>query len=316
MSNTIPDSRDAKEAREASEGRNTRDTRIWLVRESALPLGERLRDGLGATLVMPWRGARDDALEHARGRPFVGASAGIASRASDDNDEKAESGESSPSAISSQREQFRASFHEARRWVLVMASGIAVRMLDGLPSSKFSDPAVVVVDESARFAISLLSGHEGGANALAYDVARLTGAVPVVTTATEALKPLVIGVGCRRGATVEQIEAAVEQALAGRSIAEVREIATIDLKADEPGILEWCKRYTVPLRVFAHEQIAARPWTRTPSAWVQHNIGLDGVCEPCALLASARGALVVGKTTLNGVAIAIADDSPPWMHRA
>lgn len=248
------------------------DTRIWLVRESALPLGERLRDDLGATLVLPSGG--------------------------------------------SQRDAFRATFHDARRWVLVMATGIAVRMLEGLPRDKLSDPAVVVVDESARFAISLLSGHEGGANALAYDVARVTGAVPIVTTATEALKPLVIGIGCRRGATLEQIEAAIDLALAGRPMADVREIATVDLKADEPGILAFCDRHAIPLRVFTREQIAARPWARMPSAWVQENIGLDGVCEPCALLASARGALVVGKTPLNGVAIAIAEDSPPWTHRA
>src|SRR5260363_306911 len=50
--------------------------------------------------------------------------------------------------------------------VLVMATGIAVRLLDGLPRNKHSDPAVVVLDEAARYAISLLAGHEGGANRL------------------------------------------------------------------------------------------------------------------------------------------------------
>ncbi len=43
-----------------------------------------------------------------------------------------------------------------------MACGIAVRMAGPLAKSKFSNPAVVVVDDAARFAISLLSGHEGG----------------------------------------------------------------------------------------------------------------------------------------------------------
>jgi cobalt-precorrin 5A hydrolase len=247
---------------------------IWLVREQALPLGERLQAGLSARLVMPWREA-DTAL--------------------------------------SQRERFRAAFGSAGQWVLVMASGIAVRLLDGLPQNKHTDPAVVVIDEAARFAVSLLAGHEGGANALAYRVARLTGAVPVITTATEALKTLTIGVGCRRGARVEQIEAAVRLALGERGIGGVREVATVDLKANEPGILAFCERHALPLRVFSHEQIAARPWTDRPSAWVRDNVGLEGVCEPCALLASIRGTLLVKKTPLDGVAIAIADDSPEWI---
>ncbi len=254
-------------------------TGIWLVREHALPLGERLRAGLDGQLFTPWN---EDAAVH---------------------------------AALSQRERFRDAFASFTHWVLVMASGIAVRMLDGLPQSKLSDPAVVVLDESARFAISLLSGHEGGANALAYRVARLTGAVPVVTTATEALKTLVIGIGCRRGASGEQIEAAVRLALDGRDMEQIREVATVDLKADEPGIHAFCERHELPLRVFSHAQLAARPWTTRPSAWVRENIGLDGVCEPCALLASIRGGLVVEKTTLDGVAIAIAGDSPEWIKQ-
>jgi cobalt-precorrin 5A hydrolase len=147
------------------------------------------------------------------------------------------------------RQQFAAVFHQHRQWVLLMASGIAVRYLDGLPHSKLTDPAVVVLDEAARFAIPLLSGHEGGANALAYHIARLTGATPAITTATEALKPLTLGIGCRRGKSADAIEQAVLQALAGRSLSEVREVATIDLKADEIGLLEFCARHDLPLRV-------------------------------------------------------------------
>ncbi|MFH4243125.1 hypothetical protein WAI99_23630, partial [Acinetobacter baumannii] len=77
---------------------------------------------------------------------------------------------------------FRAAFPTARAWILIGAAGIATRFLAGLPRSKLTDPAVVVLDDAARFAVALLGGHEGGANRLAYQVARLTGAVPVVTT--------------------------------------------------------------------------------------------------------------------------------------
>jgi cobalt-precorrin 5A hydrolase len=60
--------------------------------------------------------------------------------------------------------------------------------------------------------------------------------------------------------------------------------------------------------VFARATVAARPWVTQPSDWVRQNVGVDGVCEPCALIACARGNLVVPKTTLNGVAVAIVED--------
>lgn len=69
--------------------------------------------------------------------------------------------------------------------VLIMACGITIRILAPLLRDKQSDPAVVVMDEAGRFAISLLSGHWGGANALAERLAETVGALPVITTATD-----------------------------------------------------------------------------------------------------------------------------------
>lgn len=215
----------------------------------------------------------------------------------------------------SQKTQFAAAYRRHAQWIMVAASGIAVRFLDGLPADKHTDPALVVLDEAGRFAIALLAGHEGGANALAYRVARVVGAVPVVTTATEAIKPLTVGIGCRKGVPAARIEAAVMQALKSAGdygIGDVREMATVDLKAGEPGLLEFCARYDLPLRVFARADLAARPWVGKPSDWVRQNVGLDGVCEPCALVASARGSLLVPKTSLDGVAVAVAMDK--WME--
>jgi cobalt-precorrin 5A hydrolase len=60
--------------------------------------------------------------------------------------------------------------------------------------------------------------------------------------------------------------------------------------------------------VISKRQIEARPWVSKPSEWVRQSVGLDGVCEPCALIASVRGRLVVPKTTLDGVAVAIVAD--------
>lgn len=70
--------------------------------------------------------------------------------------------------------------------VLVMALGIVVRTIAPLIQDKKNDPGIVVVDVAGRFAISVLSGHLGGANALARDVAEACGATPVITTGTDA----------------------------------------------------------------------------------------------------------------------------------
>ncbi|NDU92629.1 MAG: cobalamin biosynthesis protein CbiG [Ferrovum sp.] len=207
-----------------------------------------------------------------------------------------------------QKDQFRSAYPFKPRWLLVMACGIAVRFLDGLPQDKHTDPAVVVLDEGGHFAIPLLAGHEGGGNALAYQVANCVGAIPVITTATDALKPLVVGIGCRKGVSVSQIEQAVLHALDKRTIAEIREVATIDLKSEEPGLLAFCNRYGIPLRVISREAVAARPWVTLRSEWVMQSVHVEGVCEPCALLTSPRGELLVPKTTRDGVAVAVVED--------
>ena len=69
--------------------------------------------------------------------------------------------------------------------VFVGATGIAVRAIAPHVHDKFSDPAVVSVDEAGRFAVPLLSGHVGGANDLARVIADITGGQAVVSTATD-----------------------------------------------------------------------------------------------------------------------------------
>ena len=76
-------------------------------------------------------------------------------------------------------------FASADALLFVGACGIAVRGVARYVAHKFSDPAVVCVDESGTFAVPLLSGHVGGANALARRVAGLCGGTPVITTATD-----------------------------------------------------------------------------------------------------------------------------------
>lgn len=78
------------------------------------------------------------------------------------------------------------SFAKSDALVYVGAVGIAVRAIAPYIRSKTTDPAVVVVDECGHFAVSLLSGHLGGANDLTRRIAAVCGAVPVITTATDA----------------------------------------------------------------------------------------------------------------------------------
>ncbi|WP_417917015.1 cobalt-precorrin 5A hydrolase [Candidatus Electronema sp. JC] len=81
----------------------------------------------------------------------------------------------------------------ARAWqdydslICIMAAGIVVRCIAPLLRDKTTDPAVVVCDERGQFAISLLSGHLGGGNALARQLAALLGGQAVITTASDVL---------------------------------------------------------------------------------------------------------------------------------
>ena len=83
------------------------------------------------------------------------------------------------------RETFARCFEKHQGLVCVMATGIVVRFLAPLMQSKDADPAVVVSDEIGRHVISLISGHLGGANPLAREVAAITGGQEVITTATD-----------------------------------------------------------------------------------------------------------------------------------
>lgn len=268
--------------------------------------------------------------------------------------------------------------------VFVGACGIAVRAVAPHLRDKRTDPAVAVVDEREKFVISLLSGHIGGANALAERLAAALGAVPVVTTATDVngrfavdawaarqglhissreaakavsaailegevplcadfpvsgeLPPGVVpgktgdtgiyiswkkhspfqrtlllipqvlhlGIGCRRGTSMEAIASVVDQILeeSGAAPEAVKLAASIDLKQDEPGLLNFCKQRGWPLRFYSAEELAAVEGDFTPSAFVRQVTGVDNVCERAALLGAEQ--LLVKKTVRDGVTAALA----------
>ncbi len=200
----------------------------------------------------------------------------------------------------------------------VMASGIVVRAIAPWVASKYTDPAVVVVDDAGRFAISLLSGHEGSANRLADGIAEYLGAIPVVTTGSEAQRRLVVGVGCRRGASEAQILAALDIALAaqGRRRGEIYALATIDLKADEPGLHAAATTLGVPLRVTPRSRIKTLQDVLREHTFAEEITGVAAVCIPAALLTSPHSELLAPMTKHDGVTVALAQDTCGWSASA
>lgn len=287
-----------------------------------------------------------------------------------------------------------ARFPEADGLVFVGAVGIAVRAIAPHVRSKTSDPAVVAVDECGRFAVPLLSGHLGGANDLARKIAKVCGAVPVITTATDANgvfavdewakrqnctvanaeriklvsgallagKPVrvrspwpiageppagiipvesgpcdvaldvcggteealrlvpkiaVLGVGCRRGISCEALEAAFAALRQRTGLAEsaICAAATIDLKKDETGLLEFCERRGWPLRFYTAAELQMAQGAFTASEFVTSVTGVDNVCERAAVLAAGDGGTLRWKKQAGGgvtMAAALRPFAPTW----
>ena len=106
----------------------------------------------------------------------------------------------------------------------------------------------------------------------------------------------------------ESVRRAVEQVCRENAI-DRRAIccaASIDLKADESGLLEYCRGSNIPIRFYSADALRAVAGEFTPSAFVQRVTGVDNVCERAALLGAER--LIVKKTALDGVTVALAEE--------
>ncbi|QJB56475.1 cobalamin biosynthesis protein [Pseudodesulfovibrio sp. zrk46] len=98
-------------------------------------------------------------------------------------------------------------FHRFDGHVFMAAAGIVVRCIAPHIKSKETDPAVVCLDQEGRFAVSLLSGHLGGGNALADRCADVVGGQAVITTATDSAGVVSMDMLAKeKGATIGNIE--------------------------------------------------------------------------------------------------------------
>lgn len=269
--------------------------------------------------------------------------------------------------------------------VFVGSCAIAVRAIATHVRSKMNDPAVIVLDERGTYVIPLLSGHVGGANALAIKVANSIEAIPVITTATDIngvfaidswakregigisnpdrikwvsarllaggtvrvksrfpvtgdlpsgltiaddaydviithrtrcraeslrlIPPVItLGIGSRKHVGAEDIERAFVLMLkkAGCDPLSVHQVCSIDMKADEPGILEFCHRHKLPFHTFPAQELMGVRGSFTASEFVASVTGVDNVCERSAVLGSGEGGrLLAGKDANNGITMAL-----------
>lgn len=279
-------------------------------------------------------------------------------------------------------------FDSHKTLVYIMATGIVVRSIAHHLQSKTSDPAVIVLDEKGQHVISLLSGHLGGANAVATEIAKAINGQAVITTASdvqglpsvdmiakehglkiesmqdaktitsmlvngqkvswqnECLVPIltnydvlkndspegliivsnkqkvntelpfaqlipvniVVGVGCRRGVSGENIIAFINEQLLKNNInpKSIRKFASIDIKSDEQGIIETAQYFNVNVEFVAGSEIELIEKDFTASEFVKSQVGVSGVCEPAAFIAAGRnGQFISRKNSKEGITVAI-----------
>ncbi|CAK7070538.1 MAG: Cobalt-precorrin-5A hydrolase [Desulfovibrio sp.] len=128
-------------------------------------------------------------------------------------------------------------------------------------------------------------------------------------------KVLHVGIGCRRGARAEEILNLIGLSLEQLefSPSSLAGLASADVKQHEPGILDAAKELELPVRFFSVKELDTVPVT-SPSPKAREMFGIDGVCEPAAMLAAGLAAgenaqLRLPKLAQKGVTIAIAQET-------
>ncbi|MBR0398081.1 MAG: cobalamin biosynthesis protein [Eubacterium sp.] len=119
---------------------------------------------------------------------------------------------------------------------------------------------------------------------------------------------LTLGIGCKKGTSAELIEEVAREMLDQNCYYQeaVSAVASIDLKENEPGLLQFCIDKGLPLHVYTAEELMEAEGEFTGSDFVAGITGVDNVCERAAVLDSGNGKLVVKKYARDGVTCALA----------
>ena len=124
---------------------------------------------------------------------------------------------------------------------------------------------------------------------------------------------IVAGIGCKKGTSSDKIEHAVQEAFAkaGLRMEALCAVASINLKKEEAGLLEFCETRNVPFETYAAEELQAVPGTYSASEFVSGVTGVDNVCERSAVKYASEygvkhGELLLRKQAQDGVTVALA----------
>lgn len=135
--------------------------------------------------------------------------------------------------------------------------------------------------------------------------------VPAPFPVTLWLRPrvLVLGAGCNRNTDPEEFEQCAADFLkgAGVSLLSLKAVASIDIKNDEPALVNFAEKHNVPFMTFTAGELQNVPGRFTTSERVKHFTGTDNVCERACVLAAGEGAVLLrSKCVYNGITFALA----------
>ena len=135
-----------------------------------------------------------------------------------------------------------------------------------------------------------------------------TSCQPFASTTQVVPKCLTLGVGCRKGKDAGGIAEAAQKILDRSELYReaFEQIASIDLKKEEQGILSLSHDWQIPFRTYTENELKQVPGEFTPSPFVKKITGVDNVCERSAVFASGNGSLLQKKNGENGVTTAVA----------
>ena len=122
-------------------------------------------------------------------------------------------------------------------------------------------------------------------------------------------KEYILGIGCKKGKTVTEIEAAVSDLLKKYKIDidQIACIASVDLKKEEEGILKYADKNKIDYLTFTAEELSKVEGDFTESEFVKEKTGVGNICERAALKACKYGGkLICSKSIYNGITLAIA----------